>query len=90
MDLQALIAQWLADKHPDVTIDRSVMFMSIETRYIPTKYEGDVWYVGRIEEDKVSLFNPAKNKFGPSLMAGLPTFFEQLDAVISFYRTYAP
>jgi hypothetical protein len=90
MDLRALITQWLTDKHPDIKVDRGIVCLAIQSEYIPKSYDGDVWYVCRIEEDRIHLFNPAKMKWGPELLAGLPTFFEQLDEIIGYYRTYSP
>lgn len=90
MDLPTLVTQWFADTHPDITIDRGVACLPIESPHLAKDGQGHVWYVCRIGEDRVYFFNPAKGKFGTDLMAGLPTFFEQLNAVIQFYRTYAP
>lgn len=91
MDLQELITRWLAEHHPDVKIDdRAIVCLDINSQYIPAKYEGDVWYVCRIEEDRIYLLKPASESYGQYLLAGIPTFFEQLDAIIKFYRTYAP
>ena len=90
MDLPSLITQWMNDNHPDITVHEGSAWLAIKSDYLERAYEGDVWYVCRIDEDRVHLFNPAKAKYGAVLMAGVPTFFEQLDAVIRFYKSYVP
>jgi hypothetical protein len=90
MDLQTLIKQWFADTHPDITIDRGVACLPINSPHLKKDSGDHVWYVCRVGDDRVFFFNPAKEKFGPDLVVGLPTFFEQLNAVIEFYRAYTP
>lgn len=90
MEFRDLILLWLEEHHPDVKISEGVAVLPIKSSYLPKKFDGDVWYVFRIEDDQVCLFVPAKTQFGPTLAAGLPTFFEQLDAVIQFYKSYIP
>lgn len=90
MDLRTLIVNWLADKHPDVIVEEAIIMLRIDSQHMIKTYEGDVWYVCRIEEDRLHLLSPASRQFGSYLLASTPTFFEQLDAVIAFYRAYAP
>lgn len=86
MNLQVLVSQWLADNHPDIKIDRGVLCLPISSEWAQS--ENDVWYVCRVDEDRVHLFKPASRQFGPDIAAGLPTFFEQLDTVIKYYKSY--
>lgn len=89
MNLQALIAQWLSEHPSKAYVDRGTICLPIESQHIESP-KNHVWYVCKIEEDHIRLFNPAKRQFGDAIPAGLPTFFEQLDAIMKFYGTYAP
>lgn len=90
MSLSDLITQWLAEHHPEVKIEHSRASIPIVSEYLEKHETGDVWYVFAIKDNELHLFNPAQREFGPVLSAGAPNFFEQLDNVIKFYKSYVP
>lgn len=87
MRLHDLIVAWLAEKHPEAYVEKETVCIPIKSKHINNP-KNHVWYACVIDTDHVRLFSPAKKKYGDILLAGVPTFFEDLGSVIDFYARY--